>query len=61
MYRLPGILILIFSVFVVSSFGQQQTTEAAFQSLINEQNIVGLAVVAVKDGKIVYKHNFGMQ
>jgi CubicO group peptidase (beta-lactamase class C family) len=61
MFRLPALLLLTLSLASIPALAQQQTVEAAFQSLIGEQQIVGLAVVAVKDGKIVYKHNFGMQ
>jgi CubicO group peptidase (beta-lactamase class C family) len=44
---------------VTSSLAQHPAAEAAFAALSKELNIVGLAVVAVKDGQIVYKHNFG--
>lgn len=44
-----------------TSFGQQPAPEAAFKELISEFEVIGLAVVAVKDNKIVYKHNFGEQ
>ncbi|MEJ1237217.1 serine hydrolase domain-containing protein [Chryseolinea sp. T2] len=61
MYRRSSLFIALFSILFASTFGQQPALEGAFQSLIEEQEIIGLAVVAVKDGRIVYKHNFGMQ
>lgn len=45
----------------VSAFAQNENAEKEFQALIDELDIVGLAVVAVKKGEIVYTHNFGMQ
>ncbi len=44
-----------------SSLAQSAKAEASFDALVKELNIVGLAVVAVKDNQIVYKHNFGYQ
>src|SRR5690349_24810741 len=60
-FRLLLSFSLLFTIPCLQSHGQERAVEAAFESLIKELDIVGLAVVAVKDGKIVYKHNFGVQ
>lgn len=60
MSRLPTLLLSSLLLICAPTFGQQPV-EAAFQSLISELDVVGLAVVAVKNNKIVYKQNFGSQ
>lgn len=53
-------LSFIFPVLCVTcALAQPAAADAAFAALTKELNIVGLAVVAVKDGQIVYKQNFG--
>src|SRR3954464_9608109 len=40
---------------------QQKVLESEFSALMHEWGMVGLSVVAVKEGQIVYKHQFGFQ
>ena len=55
------LLTLIITFLPFFSFSQHQQAEREFETLINELQVVGLAVVAVKNNEIVYQHNFGMQ
>jgi CubicO group peptidase (beta-lactamase class C family) len=55
-FLLPFITFLSFT-----SLAQSQKAESEFETLINELQVVGLSVVAVKNNEIVYQHNFGMQ
>jgi CubicO group peptidase (beta-lactamase class C family) len=54
---------LIFSILFVSIFcaGQNPQAEKELQSVIDDLDVVGLSVVVVNKGDIVYKHQFGMQ
>ena len=57
MFRFAVLLFLL----IASTAAFSQATQAGpqFSSLMQELEVVGLAVVAVKNGKIVYAHNFG--
>jgi CubicO group peptidase (beta-lactamase class C family) len=54
-------LAFVISLLSFASFAQHQKAEREFETLINELQVVGLSVVAVKNNEIVYQHNFGMQ
>ncbi len=54
---------LTLSALLVSIFcsGQNPQAEKELQSVIDDLDVVGLSVVVVNQGDIVYKHQFGMQ
>ncbi|AYB35537.1 serine hydrolase domain-containing protein [Chryseolinea soli] len=55
MLTLSALLISIFC------FGQNPKAEKELQAVIDDLDVVGLSVVVVNKGDIVYKHQFGMQ
>src|SRR5690349_3683545 len=55
------VVVLTFLLSAGFCFGQNEKAESELLSVIKELKVVGLAVVVVKKGEIIYKHNFGMQ
>ncbi len=55
---LVPVLFALVTAWFQSAFAQ---AEAELKALIKELDVAGLAVVVVKDGGIVYSHNFGWQ
>jgi CubicO group peptidase (beta-lactamase class C family) len=55
------VALVLFFLISSLSFGQKEKAENEFKALMDELDVVGLSVVAVKKGEIVYQHHFGMQ
>ena len=54
-------LTLSFLLFSVFCSGQNPKAEKELQAVIDDLDVVGLSVVVVNKGDVVYKHQFGMQ
>jgi CubicO group peptidase (beta-lactamase class C family) len=50
------VLLLLLSV---NSFAQPEKAEAGIQAIMQQTNVVGIAVAVVKNHKIIYTHSFG--
>lgn len=55
------LLCLLLSGFCNKANAQVQQTEAKIDSLMQQNNMVGLSVAVVKKGRIIYTHAFGLQ
>lgn len=52
---------LVLATFTLSGHGQDAKTETDLQSIMQQHDMVGLAVVVVKKGEIVYNKSFGLK
>jgi CubicO group peptidase (beta-lactamase class C family) len=58
-FRLPFLIIAIIGFGWHPLFGQSEKFLTDIDSIIKEHEVVGLSVVVVKKGKLVYTHSFG--
>ncbi len=58
-FKAAAICAVAFSAFSCSAPTREEVAEKELNAIIKENNAVGLAVVAVKDGEIVYNKSFG--
>ena len=57
-----SLLIIIALLFVcIQSSAPFTKVESEIRQIMNEQNILGMGVAVVKDGKIIYTHSFGLK
>jgi CubicO group peptidase (beta-lactamase class C family) len=48
-------------VTLIQAFAQSEKAEAAIQSIMQSNPVVGLSVVVVKNNKVIYNHSFGFK
>ncbi len=61
LWKKATITTLVLLAFTLSSYGQKEKTEADIQAIMQQHNMVGLAVAVVKKGDIVYTRSFGLK
>ncbi len=60
-FKAAMMLPLMATIFACNSTSKEQLAEEAFAEIAERNQTVGLAVVAVKDGQIVYSNAFGVK
>ncbi len=58
-FKIAAICAVAFAAVSCSTPTREEIAEQEFRQIIEKNNNVGLAVVAVKDGKIIYSNSFG--
>lgn len=61
MNQSPGLTLLAGIILSIRAYGQVPEAEAEIRQIMKQQQAVGLAVVVVKKGEIVYSNSFGLK
>jgi CubicO group peptidase (beta-lactamase class C family) len=62
MKRIPGILLIVFIIFISQKgFAQAEKAESCITELLQQGQFAGLSVAVVKDSRIIYTHSFGLK
>lgn len=55
------LIVLIVNIVPLPAAGQQDKAESAISGIMQQQQVMGLSVAVVKNGKISYTHSFGLK